>query len=644
MWAPEPGSPATYLNLGGFEAYASSRIPRRKSICPELEYGRKCEGLTQQNMLDIDSGGTEEQDFRSPARETRKTKRKVKSPVQRPLDSVTNNRDSSLINGEKELSRSRHTSQNRKSPSKTPVLSSNGSTKPKRTASGRKLEGPSSSNRGARQTRSTPVKMSRQATQKGRRSPILSRRNQLGASKPSKPQKAHRQCLIPGPVLRNSLDVIRQRAEGAISYRSPSKLTNNASSAAVATETDSIRTLSVEADDWTMPANMSTYQTAAAEALLAAESVHKAKRTSGSGKQVTKEEDTTDAPTMAKLPWYRRETKEALAGYNHVDRKILHPSGHHKYHIEGPSKMTPDEVLSKQHLVRVWVGNLTKEPPASSSTPEQSRETVRFDELPIDGDVVFEEKVSRLERLRRKLAQQDRWTKMNVDERQRIFKLAAETVRNGQQTQRKEVEAKEMLEQNCAKVRQEEAMLDQNRAKVRLEEAEANIKLAQDRAKVRQNKPNVRTSFTTPPRRQWEPPVVVAPPIPTLLVQSETPIETPIKPCVKATPPCPKSSVKPVVAEHIPSHATSSKPNCERLLGYAPKIRLTATMDLSKVVPKVDTGRRRKNVTPESLILNSKRARPDGCPTKRRLNMWMHKPGGGKDRVPFGKMPKGKNV
>ena len=45
MWAPGPGSTPTFLDMGRYEAYASSRtrIPRRKSVCPELEFGQKKE-------------------------------------------------------------------------------------------------------------------------------------------------------------------------------------------------------------------------------------------------------------------------------------------------------------------------------------------------------------------------------------------------------------------------------------------------------------------------------------------------------------------------------------------------------------------------------------------------------------------------
>lgn len=214
---------------------------------------------------------------------------------------------------------------------------------------------------------------------------------------------------------------------------------------------------------------------------------------------------------------------------------------------------------------------------------------------------------------------------MTLEERQHIFQRAAEKVRNGQRAQMIQAEAKKKLAQNSV-------------------EAYRII----DGCAV--DKP----MFITPPHAQqqrWEPPMVVAPPLPVQRVcaearseaRSKTRSEVPIaiKSCIKA-------SVHKAVdgcADQVAVDKPMSTPNCKRLLGYTPNaIQLTATMDLSLVAPKVDTGlrigTRRKNLTPETQLQKSKKPEQYETQTKRRL--WIHKPGGGNGRVPLGRMPKGK--
>ena len=147
---------------------------------------------------------------------------------------------------------------------------------------------------------------------------------------------------------------------------------------------------------------VSTYKTAAAEALIAAAKMNTQVDKANFRKSNVEEEEATEGPAAtAEVPWYNQLTKKVL---DHVER-ISRPSGHCNQPTN-PFTMKSDEVLTKEHVIRVWVGSLTTEPPACSPTLESSQ--------PIDsgGDsspLGYSGEVSRLERLRRKLAQQERW-------------------------------------------------------------------------------------------------------------------------------------------------------------------------------------------------------------------------------------------
>eukprot|EP00729_Bicosta_minor_P005516 gene5516-24236_t len=470
--------------------YASSHISSRKTVCPELEWICGKQGLTQLNMLDIDSGGIDDGDFRSPP-------------------------------GNFDVNR--------------------------------------------------PVAPSKQCNLESERKSTL--------SKTSIP------CPIGGSF--------RLRVGGATVFRSPKQPKQGIGFVDVVPGYDSFRAqldarqVCTASRSRTPRSSMRTYRTAKMEP--------HANVAGGSWASSSEEE----GPAV-QLPWCHHETKRALEGYNHTDRKVV---CHHKKEVEREAKTAHDSLEARRQLARIWVGTQDKpvQQPARIYPQEQTQIEVSTAAIEPSSQVnghshVGCEAISRLDRLRMKLAKQVRWAKMSMKERQQIYGLAAGNVR----------------------------------------QQKASITVA---------------SYRTPPPTlryisAWTPPTVVAPPLPPPPfpeARSEQLVDV-FKGHSKVSKHHVQHAAKKVDAnvchDSVSVNTSKAVPNWQRLLGYVPKT-LAVKVDFRKVVPRINTGIRRDS-TPELISKKSNLERA-ATKIKRRLDMWSYlemRKKAGNAKVPLWKMPK----
>lgn len=232
----------------------------------------------------------------------------------------------------------------------------------------------------------------------------------------------NRRTSIPCPIGGS----FRLRVGGATVFRSPKQPKQGIGFVDVVPGYDSFRAqldarqVCTASRSRTPRSSMSTYRTAKMEP--------HANVAGGSWASSSEEE----GPAV-QLPWCYHETKRALEGYNHTNRKVV---CHHKKEVEREAKTAHDSLEARRQLARIWVGTQDKpvQQPARIYPQEQTQIEVSTAAIEPSSQVnghshVGCEAISRLDRLRMKLAKQVRWAKMSMKERQQIYGLAAGNVR-----------------------------------------------------------------------------------------------------------------------------------------------------------------------------------------------------------------------
>ena len=433
------------------------------------------------------------------------------------------------------------------------------------------------------------------------RIPAPTKSSQLHASRRRKQQRpqiglreefqttTNRRTSIPCPIGGS----FRLRVGGATVFRSPKQPKQGIGFVDVVPGYDSFRAqldarqVCTASRSRTPRSSMSTYRTAKMEP--------HANVAGGSWASSSEEE----GPAV-QLPWCHHETKRALEGYNHTNRKVV---CHHKKEVEREAKTAHDSLEARRQLARIWVGTQDKpvQQPARIYPQEQTQIEVSTAAIEPSSQVnghshVGCEAISRLDRLRMKLAKQVRWAKMSTKERQQIYGLAAGNVR----------------------------------------QQKASITVA---------------SYRTPPPTlryisAWTPPTVVAPPLPPPPfpeARSEQLVAV-FKGHSKVSKHHVQHAAKKVDAnvchDSVSVNTSKAVPNWQRLLGYVPKT-LAVKVDFRKVVPRINTGIRRDS-TPELISQKSNLERA-ATKIKRRLDMWSYlemRKKAGNAKVPLWKMPK----
>ena len=353
------------------------------------------QGLTQQNMPDIDSGGVDEADFRSPSQ-----------PYAKKKTPTTNTKAAAAKHSK--MKENRWTENPKRHHRKTTTVVSPRSTRTRRST----FDGISAR-----------VNTSRQATTSTKTSAPLPSPNYT--AKPPPKQTYCHQSMIPRPVVRNSLyPAAKQRTDRLRQhYSNSSSATDGAAmllAAAAAGKRNATMFLRMEVPlRGPNPLRRPTLQLMVEEMIEA-----------------------PGTPTAAILHSEILHTADPLQGAS--------------IYLQDPS-MTPQESMAKHEQVLTWLDVLTSEapppPPCALSpdpAPREDRSTKAGTEY-----VSRLEKVRRMLRLQIenvKILMKSPGEKQRV--KQRVIELAAERVRNRQKSQRMQAEAKKNLAESAESYRQ----------------------------------------------------------------------------------------------------------------------------------------------------------------------------------------------